>query len=385
MSHFSVMVVSDSKPSEQDLEQIMQPWHEFECTGTDDQYVVDLDETDELRKQYQESTEKRLRDKDGNLHYPYDDAFYRDPLPTESVGYGSGVGNGISWQSKDWGDGQGYRPKVRFVPDGFDEVELPTPELESFRDWVAGYCGREPVVQGTPIDLSEKHKYGYALIDSNGEVIKVINRTNPNSRWDYWRIGGRYRSKLQIKAGVTTAVSSEPSWEWQRDADPIPEGFDQARVGDIDREAMKQAAVESRRNWISEDCEKCELSFEDFEKGLVQYHEYHQQWMQLDHPRPRGGEFYQAMEDAGYYLGAIVARKTWEKPELGELSLEEWILAAPSLSAFAVVMDGQWYANGEMGWWGAVHDENDDWGAEFAKMFAGLHDDQWITFLDCHT
>lgn len=41
MSHFSVLVIGDN------VEEQLQPYHEFECTGEDDQYVQDIDVTEE--------------------------------------------------------------------------------------------------------------------------------------------------------------------------------------------------------------------------------------------------------------------------------------------------------------------------------------------------
>lgn len=49
MSHFTCLVVGD------DVEGQLQPFHEFECTGTNDQYVIDVDKTDEMREQIAES------------------------------------------------------------------------------------------------------------------------------------------------------------------------------------------------------------------------------------------------------------------------------------------------------------------------------------------
>ena len=42
MSHFVVLVVGN------DIEKQLQPFHEFECTGIDDEYVQDVDITDEV-------------------------------------------------------------------------------------------------------------------------------------------------------------------------------------------------------------------------------------------------------------------------------------------------------------------------------------------------
>ena len=45
MSHFSVLVIGD------DVEAILQPYHEFECTGINDQYVQDVDVTEECKEE----------------------------------------------------------------------------------------------------------------------------------------------------------------------------------------------------------------------------------------------------------------------------------------------------------------------------------------------
>jgi hypothetical protein len=56
------------------------------------------------------------------------------------------------------------------------------------------------------------------------------------------------------------------------------------------------------------------------------------------------------------------------------------------LSTFAVVKDGVWYEKGKMGWWGIVTDKKvqDDWNAEFYKMFNSLAPDTLVSVYDCH-
>jgi hypothetical protein len=39
MSHFTTLVIGD------DVESALAPYHEYECTGVNDQYVVDVDMT----------------------------------------------------------------------------------------------------------------------------------------------------------------------------------------------------------------------------------------------------------------------------------------------------------------------------------------------------
>jgi hypothetical protein len=54
------------------------------------------------------------------------------------------------------------------------------------------------------------------------------------------------------------------------------------------------------------------------------------------------------------------------------------------LVTHALIKDGKWYEKGEMGWWGVVHDEKDNWDEEFIKLICDLPDDTLISIYDCH-
>lgn len=316
MSHFSVMVITDREPNEDMLAMLMQPYHEFECTGIDDRYVQSIDRTDEARAQYEKQ---------------------RNEEP---------------------------------------------PVTESFREWVAGWYGIHEVQQPESPDVQGKHKYGHVLIGADGSVVQVIDRTNPNKKWDYWRVGGRYRSKLQVKDGVTSAVSSDPSYEWE--GHDIPEGFDSACVADIDFDKMKLAAQQQREAVVGKCVANCGLSREAVEAACKLQKESHAKWMELTE-RPRGADYFQWLRDSGYGILADAYKGNFELPETDGQSLDEWIAAAPALTAFAVVnSDGQWYEQGRMGWWGIVTNEDDSWDKRFNELLASLQPTQWITFLDCH-
>lgn len=54
MSHFTVMVVGD------DVEYQLAPFHEFECTGYDDEFVVNVDKLPEAKLEFEKSEQKTL-------------------------------------------------------------------------------------------------------------------------------------------------------------------------------------------------------------------------------------------------------------------------------------------------------------------------------------
>jgi hypothetical protein len=44
MSHYSVLVIGE------DVEKQLQPYHEYECTGIEDEYVVEVNKNDEVKE-----------------------------------------------------------------------------------------------------------------------------------------------------------------------------------------------------------------------------------------------------------------------------------------------------------------------------------------------
>ena len=172
MSHFTVLVIGD------DVEKQLAPFHEFECTGEDDEYVQDIDITDEVLAKAEKHNNKK------------------EPLV----------------------------------------------------DFIAGWYGCKPVPFGQHPDLSGEHKYGYTLVDVEGQVTKVVNRTNPNRKWDWWVIGGRWSGMLKLKDGATGERGQPGVMGTQRNAGS---GYcDSALKGDIDLEGMRNAAgEEAAANW----------------------------------------------------------------------------------------------------------------------------------------
>lgn len=292
MSHYAVYVITNEKPTDEIIEKAMAPFHEFECTGRDDEYILDVDITEDVREEYE--TETRSFVTDGTQTWSkYDDICYRDPTPEEkeAIGFGGSMGwcKGFSYRSQDWGDGQGYRPKVHEVPAHMTEVEKNMKDYMTFREFAEDYYSYEVLPEGVDsymslddLELQPEYedpnvvgdfdyndfKYGYITRDD-----RVIRRTNPNAKWDWYVIGGRWDGVLVQKDG---------------------QGTNTARHKDID----------------------------------------------------------------------------WDTTN------------AP----FTVVLPGgKWVQKGDMGWWGVVHDEKEDWNEHFKTILTDISPDAWFTVVDCHT
>lgn len=373
MSHFAVLVIGD------DVTNQLQPFHEFECTGQNDQYVQNINRVEEARNEYETSTTTMMKTPDGEYMSPVDDCFYRDPTPEEKdkIGIGGmGFTDGIQFMSKDWGDGQGYRPKVHFIPEGHEEVQVPHSELRTFAQFIEYWDDKERLGPDDQADLEGKHRFGWYRVDDNGEVIEVMDRTNPNAKWDWWVVGGRWTGYFKLKNPTSdTAYIGEgglfsPS--------PKPGYADSALKGEIDVEAMRdEAGLEAEKLW-------------DQIREITQGHP----WTSFAELRERHDDDIEAARASYHSQDAI--KRIRESRDIGLIfdldrflvTKAEYIQRARNAAGvpFAVLMDGEWYQKGEMGWWGIVAGEQDqeEWNQKVAELLDELPADTRITAVDCH-
>jgi len=296
MSHFTVLVIGE------DVEKQLEPYHEFECTGRDDQYVQDVDVTEEYRQDWQK--------------------------------YGKGT--------------------------------------------FAEYCATKGKrIIHSKEQINDDHKYGYTLANKTGEVATVIRRTNPNAKWDWYLVGGRWTGFFKLKKGAE-GVRGRPGIM----TEPAKPGYaDQAHKEDIDiLEMGKEASTKAGERW-------------DEFHAIVDKHPAWASWEEIKakHDIPKeikvAREEYhnqpaiKAINDAGKY-GFL------ENPEKYQVPREEYTAraAATALQTFAVVKDGKWYDRGKMGWWACVSDEKpaEQWSEEFSRLINDLAGDTLLTLVDCH-
>lgn len=372
MSHASCLVVTDFEPDENTLAPILQPWHEFECTGIDDQYVQEIDVTEETRKDYATHTKMMVRLTSGEMVYAYSDRFFRDPTPEEAkrIGpiAGTGFAGGVSFTSKDWGDGRGYRTKTHYIPEGAEEIQVPVADLESFADWACGWCGYKQLPTSDTTDLSKAHKYGFVQVDHKGRVTRIIRRTNPNKKWDWWQIGGRFSGLLR-----TTARHAEPC--------------NTAMRADLDLFAMKAARSAERVGWVRKCCARAKRSQNEMSLALWVANGAHEAWLALPEPKPRGVEYHDWLAARGpnEALLADFSRANFSLPELapGE-TLSNWLANPPALETWAMVLNGEWHEGARLLMFGARDGDRADWPQRFAELFDQIRSDQWLTVIDYH-
>ena len=161
--------------------------------------------------------------------------------------------------------------------------------------------------------------------DDDGNIYTTYN---PDSKWDWWVIGGRFSDMLTLKKGSLT---------------------DSAQVKDLDFSPDKEAYQRALRFW---DIIVDHKPLEEGEKKPINFYK------------------------ESYYREYYGDRETYARYR-------------SQFSTYAVVTpDGKWHGKGEMGWFACsseTADEAKDWEEHYKERFIDAADPDWyITIVDCH-
>lgn len=280
------------------------------------------------------------------------------------------------------------------------------------------------------------HKYGYAVV-KDGKLVKAVNRTNPNSKWDWYTIGGRWTGYFKVKEihlltdhskifdefgfsrsefeklvdlykndkpkfdkivskygksiPITEAVEYEltPIYPTKKKGEANfgygsdNEGYsraDQLKKRDIDIEGMKLQAEEE----AAEEFDKLNL--------IVSNLPLPESWESV---RNRISEIQEARDfyHSQPMIKAMMADKhfMWCTPDefyIGTGGREKYIKNAfcKSIVPYAILHNGEWFQKGDMGWFGVSLNEKTiyDHSAKFFEVWESLSDDTLVTIFDCH-
>lgn len=206
--------------------------------------------------------------------------------------------------------------------------------------------------------------------DANG-IWCEFSTYNPNSKWDWYQLGGRWAGFFKVKKGADSIVGERSLM-----GRILKAGYaDQLLKKDVDFEGMRADAVllAAERfdsfHYILDGRELIPMS-----KFLEKYPE------NVDQAREEyfEQETVKDLNKAGYHFNIaefIVPREEFLRK--AELS---------AFSTFAFLNEKGWCERGNMGWWGIVTNEKDDeqWIIEFNKMLDELPDDTLLSLYDCH-
>lgn len=223
------------------------------------------------------------------------------------------------------------------------------------------------------------------LIDEDGRAYTWSTR-NPEAKWDYWRIGGRWREYFVARENGAGLVTSKRSW------DSPPEGpvldrlrVDGGPVGLLDFATMRDERAER------------DLRKYDRWQEIVAEHGAPPAWRDLyGLVDLKEIDIEEARRRYNTHPAIRAAREaeidTWDQSieEAYGTSREEFerLARLAAVPGYALVtLDGEWKAPGRMGWFGMSSDEageREGYWLDANAYLEALDPGVLVVALDCH-
>lgn len=169
---------------------------------------------------------------------------------------------------------------------------------------------------------------------------------NPQGKWDWWAIGGRYpRRFIPLDPDEPSLVGSvKHTWQWDDKPEDWPGNVrwptcDQIRKGNIDWESMGRRQLErAKRRW--------------------------------DEVQAKG---VQAIDNYLYGINL-------------DTNEVEYLRSAVQFTTYsALTPDGCWHAKETWSEEDGNYIPNDQWGLDLARIIREAGDDDWFSMIDCHS
>lgn len=188
--------------------------------------------------------------------------------------------------------------------------------------------------------------------------------SNPNAYWDWYSIGGRWPFQFLVEE-TAERITGERSWDDEDTECKAPEGYVWvcgARKKDIAWELMKECELQNARKTYA-------LLVHAFNSGEV----------------PKDCPWWRITEDGVFsFLTQLYFKGESEEEYLRRngLAAEQRMLPG----AYSFIRDGEWNAKGDMGWWGISSNDKEPktWRQMMADYIDSIPDDHFIVGIDCH-
>lgn len=187
--------------------------------------------------------------------------------------------------------------------------------------------------------------YGYAY---NEELDAWGFFCNPNAKWDWWQLGGRWSDKLKLKNGHQ---GNKGERSWTNANKPSRAGYcSQAQLKDVDFSPDQEVYEKECRFW----------------EVVVE------------------GDSIREGEDPKQFYTPYKRECYLEKFE----NKERYARSCASFSTWAIVTpDGEWHEAGTMGWFGtsdATAESIARYENEWQRIMLEADPNLWISIIDCH-
>lgn len=214
-----------------------------------------------------------------------------------------------------------------------------------------------------------------------------ISTYNPKSKWDWYQLGGRWRGFFKLKENAKGIVGNPGVFD-----NEAKEGHvDSALKCLIDFEGMR-AEVRKR---ATETADRVYPVLEGL-PALIHWGDITAEQLSTVEPEEEGKEMTEVEKRRSFYHNQPRAKALTELFPGAcfvdytdfDCTRDEYIQREVNGTCvpYAVVKDGIWYAQGEMGWWGMSNDEmtQDEWNTKVTEMYDSVHPNTLLSLYDCH-
>lgn len=288
----------------------------------------------------------------------------------------------------------GENPEILLEPynentevEEYEVGEVSEAELKRFSDFY-----KEKYDEDTNLSVEELYeKHGD---DWNGRSWKKENDVwveystyNPNSKWDWYQLGGRWNGYFKLKEGA----EGEKGTSLLNPPDSDMGYVDACKKGDIDIEGMmdeKGKKAAEVYDFVNSELEGTDASgykpwshfLKMYNDKIITIEEAREQYR--SQPLAKRFSEISSTEEGRKKIGFFANVEDFIIPR------EKYINNArnSAITPYAVLTDDGWFEKGEMGWFGMSSNEKDDneWNEEFMKLFNSLPNDTPINLVDCH-
>lgn len=212
---------------------------------------------------------------------------------------------------------------------------------------------RDEKYKDNTIEEFAKEYHGY----EKNEDGKFGYMQNPDSRWDWYVVGGRWAGMLKLKEGKEGHLE---------ELDCL--GICKSR--DDDRKKMQEENIKNRCV-DSAKVGDVDFSLDDKE---IKAHERFWEIIVEDSPLKEGEEKPFCMSRKEYFTEKYKDKETYARLQ-------------STFYTHAILKDGEWIESGSMGWFGCsseTPEEEKVWEEKYAEFLNKLPKDTMITIVDCH-
>lgn len=347
MSHFDLLVIGQDLIDVGNIDKMLAPYHEFETTEVE-QYIQEIDITDSILEDYQKFLNRKLVDEEFNKDHNY----------------------------------------------------------STLKEYIENYEMTNIIQQQemSCLDISNEHKFRYAIFNGD-ELVKVIRRTNPNRKWDWYVIGGRWSNSLKCKEGaykakkafsnLVTTFTFRDTLRFEKTLER--DNADIARIDYIDFDKMKECAKAERRElWKQVICDflESEHSFIFNQLNELRYSclqelkslEEHWERQEDQWRKERSNSFADWASDNVKHPFCFYEFFSRVKSSTDYENIKDWIGAALPIMPFALLDESGWHGRSEMYWFGLISSEKTEkeWAETVQERIRCARSDDWFAIIDCH-